>query len=66
MSEGDTFWISLGEKFFGLLVVILGALLLYYTATSTGELGGFTGLFGFLGIVVLAIGVVLLIVKPPE
>jgi len=66
MSEGDTFWISLGEKFFGFLLLILGALLLYYTATSTAQLGGFTGLFGVLGVVILVIGVILLLVRPPE
>jgi hypothetical protein len=66
MSEGDTFWISLGEKFFGLLLLILSVLLLYYTATSTVQLSVFTGLFGFLGVAVLVIGIVLLLVKPPE
>ena len=66
MSEGDTFWISLGEKFLGLLLLILGVLLLYYTATSTVQLSVFTGLFGFLGVAVLVIGIVLLLVKPPE
>jgi hypothetical protein len=53
MSEGDTFWISLGEKFFGLLLLVLSVLLLYYTATSTVQLSVFTGLFGFLGVAVI-------------
>ena len=66
MSEGDTFWISVGEIFFGLLLLIVGALLLYYTATSTGALGVFSAFFGFLSIVVLLIGVLLLIVRPQE
>jgi hypothetical protein len=66
MSEQDTFWISLGERFFGLLLIIIGAILLYFTATSTTDLGAFTAFFGFLSIVVLAVGVVLLVVKPPE
>jgi hypothetical protein len=66
MSEQDTFWISLGERFFGLLLLIIGAILLYFTVTSTTDLGAFTAFFGFLSIVVLAIGVVLLLVKPPE
>lgn len=66
MSEGDTFWVSLAEKFFGLLLTIIGALFLYFTLTSTIALGGFTGLFGFLGIVVLFIGLFLIIVKPSE
>jgi hypothetical protein len=66
MSEEDTFWISLGERFFGLLLLIIGAILLYFTATSTADLGGFSAFFGFLSIVVLALGVVLLLAKPPE
>ena len=66
MSEGDTFWISLSEKSFGLLLTIIGALLLYFTISSTAALAGFTVLFGFLSIVLLAIGLFLLLVKPPE
>jgi hypothetical protein len=66
MSEGDTFWLSLAEKFFGLLLTIIGALFLYFTLTSTAALGGFSGFFGFLSIVILIIGVFLLLVRPPE
>jgi hypothetical protein len=66
MSEGDTFWLSLAEKFFGLILTIVGALFLYFTVTSTTVLGVFTGFFGFLSIVVLIIGVFLLLVRPPE
>ncbi len=29
MSEGDTFWVSLAEKFLGLLLTIIGALFLF-------------------------------------
>lgn len=66
MSEEDTFWISLGERFFGLLLVIIGAILLYFTATSTAELVNFAAFFGFLSIVILALGIVLLIARPTE
>ncbi len=66
MSEGDTFWVSLAEKFLGLLLTIIGALFLYFTVTSATALGVFTGLFGFLSIGALIIGVFLLIVRPPE
>jgi len=64
--EGDSFWISLAEKFFGLLITIIGALLLYFTATSTDALGAFTALFALLSIALLAVGVFLLLVRPPE
>ncbi len=66
MSEGDTFWISLAEKFFGLLVAIVGGMLLYYTITSSAQLGSFPALFGFLGVIVVAIGVVLLLFRAPQ
>jgi membrane-bound ClpP family serine protease len=62
--EGETFWVSLAEKFFGLLLTIIGALFLYFTATSS--LGAFTGFFGFLGVVILIVGLFLLLVRPPE
>ena len=65
MSEGDTFWVSLSEKFLGILLTIIGALFLYFTLTST-SLGAFAGLFGFLGVVVLIAGLFLLIVRPTE
>jgi Zn-dependent protease len=63
--EGDTFWVSLSEKFVGLILIILGALMLYYTAT-TADLGTFGAFFGVLSVVMLIIGVFLLIVKPPK
>ena len=66
MSEQDTFWISLSEKFLGLLLAITGGLLLYFTATSIPALGVFSAFFGFLSIILLVIGVILLLVKPPE
>lgn len=64
--ETDTFWVSLAEKFFGLLLIIIGALMLYYTATSTDTLGAFSLLFGVLSLILLIIGVFLLLVRPPE
>jgi hypothetical protein len=66
MSDEDTFWISLGEKFFGFLLIIIGVLLLYFTATSTVVLGVFSAFFGFLSIIVLAAGAILLLVRPTE
>ena len=64
--EGDTFWVSLAEKFFGFLLIVIGALFLYFTATSTTALSVFSGFFGFLSIVLLAVGVFLLLVKTPN
>jgi predicted membrane channel-forming protein YqfA (hemolysin III family) len=66
MSEEGSLWIKIAEKFFGLLLIILGALLVYFTATSSAALGAFTALFVFLSLVFLAVGVFLIVVKPPE
>ncbi len=66
MSEEDTFWIKFGERFFGLILIIIGAVMLYFTVTSIAELSAFTALFGFLSIVILIVGILLLIAKPPE
>ncbi len=64
--EQGSFWIGLAEKFFGLILIVIGIVLVYLTATSTGTLGAFTGLFVFLSAVVIAAGIFLMIVKPPE
>ena len=68
MSEGDTFWVSLAERLFGLLLIVIGALMLYFTATSSGSdsLGGFSVLFGALSVILVIVGIFLFIVKPPE
>jgi hypothetical protein len=63
--EGDTFWVSLYERLFGLVLIIIGGVLLYYTATSA-DLGGFATFFGFLSVIMLILGIVLLILKPPQ
>ena len=63
MSEEGGFGITLAEKFFGLIIIIIGALATYYTFTSTSALGDFTGFFGFLSIFLLALGVFLVIAK---
>jgi hypothetical protein len=61
--EGGGFGITLAEKFFGLIIAIIGALATYFTFTSTSALGDFTGFFGFLSIFLLAIGIFLMIAK---
>lgn len=62
--EGDTFWVSLAEKFIGVLLLIIGGLMVYFTATS--GLGTFTVFFGVLGVVLIIIGVFLLLVRASE
>ena len=64
--EGDTFWVSLAERVFGVALIIIGAVMIYFTATSSNVLGGFTVFFGVLSAILLIVGIVLLLVKPPE
>jgi hypothetical protein len=64
--EGDTFWVSLTERIFGLLLIVIGAVMLYYTVTSTDTLGGFSVLFGALSVILVLLGIFLIIVKPPK
>ena len=62
-SEEGGFGLIIAEKFFGLILVIIGALFTYYTFTSTRALGDFIGFFGFLSIIVLIVGIILVITK---
>ena len=64
--EGSSFWITLTEKLVGLILIGLSILLLYFTATSINVLNAATGLFAFLGVLVLVGGTFLVITKPPE
>jgi len=63
MSEEGGFGLALAEKFFGLILIIVGSLATYYTFTSSNALEAFTGFFGFLSIVLLALGIFLIIAK---
>ncbi|MGZ4850617.1 MAG: hypothetical protein ACXV2C_04475 [Candidatus Bathyarchaeia archaeon] len=63
--EGDTFWVSLAEKFVGLVLIVIGAVMLYFTATSSG-LGGFSLFFGIVSVILIIIGLFLLLVRAPE
>ncbi len=62
--EGDTFWVSLAERTLGLILIIIGAVLLYFTATTA--IGGFGTFFGFISVIMLILGIFLVIVKPPK
>jgi len=64
MSEEGSAGITIAEKFFGLLLVIIGALAMYYTFESSQALLAFTGFFAFLSIILLVLGILLIIAKP--
>jgi preprotein translocase subunit SecY len=63
MSEEGGLGLTVAEKFFGLILLIIGALATYYTFTSTQTLRDYTGFFGFLSIIVLALGIILVTAK---
>jgi len=63
--EGDTFFITLAERLFGVFLIALGAILIYLTAT-TSSLGAFTIFFGILSVIVLVIGLFMLLARPAE
>ncbi len=64
--EGDTFFVNLAEKSLGLVLIVIGAIMLYFTATSTSELGAFSLFFGILSVIMVIIGLFLLLVRPSE
>ncbi|MGA2766844.1 MAG: hypothetical protein ABSF24_00800 [Candidatus Bathyarchaeia archaeon] len=63
MSEESGFGLNLAEKFFGLIILLTGIFALYYTVTSSQALVAYTGFFGFLSIILIVLGFVLLIAK---
>ncbi len=63
MSEEGGFGLNLAERFFGLLLLIIGAFAMYYTLTSVEALGAFTAFFGFLSIIPLVLGLLLITAK---
>jgi len=65
-SEEGGFGLSLTEKFFGLILIIISALAIYYTFTSADALGAFAGFFGFLSIIPLVLGLLLVTAKTEE
>jgi len=65
MSEGNSYWVVLAEKLVGILLIIISAVMLYFTATSD-SLGVYSWLFAVLGVVVLIVGIFLLLVRPRE
>ena len=64
MSGEGSFGLNTAEKFFGLLILAIGIIALYYTWTSSSTLQLFTVLFEIMSATLMGIGLVLLLVKP--
>jgi len=65
VSEEAPIGLTVAEKFFGLLVMVLGIITVYYTVTSppTGDVAPFSGIFTAAGFILIGIGVFLLFSK---
>jgi hypothetical protein len=63
MSEEGGFGLSVAERFFGLLILAIGLVSMFYTLTSAESLLAFTGFFGFLSFILIILGVVLITAK---
>lgn len=63
MSQEGGLALSVVERLLGFLILILGAISLYYTLTSLPQLGSYAGLFDFLDIVMIVLGLILLTAK---
>jgi hypothetical protein len=61
--EGGGFGITAAEKFFGLILIVMGITTTYYTFTSTSALSYYVGFFGFLSIFLIVLGVFMIIAK---
>jgi heme/copper-type cytochrome/quinol oxidase subunit 4 len=59
-------WVILAEKICGIILIIISAIMLYYTTSSADILGTFSGMFTAIGIVILIVGILLLIITPKE
>ncbi len=67
MSKQAPIGLTVAEKFFGLLTIIIGALLIYFTYTSPPEIGGQAANFSFVfmiaGLALVAFGLFLLLAR---
>jgi hypothetical protein len=63
MSEEAGFGLGFTEKMLGLVILLAGSVAAYYTYASAQALGGFEGFFGFLSIILIVLGLVLITAK---
>ena len=64
MSEDTPIGLAVAEKIFGLILIIIGAIVAYYSMNPpAGDISHFSGIFTAAGLVIVAIGIFLLIVK---
>jgi hypothetical protein len=63
LSEEAAFWVKLLERLFGVMLILVGGLIMYYVATSLQQLVIYSWLFGFLDVLLMIMGLLLLTAK---
>jgi hypothetical protein len=64
MSEDAPIGLAVAEKIFGLVLVIIGAVVAFYSSNPpTGDISQFSGMFTAAGLVIVAVGIFLIIAK---
>jgi hypothetical protein len=64
MSADMPVGLAVAEKLFGLILIIIGAIVAYSSVNPpTGDISHFTGIFILIGVVIAVVGIFLLIAK---
>jgi hypothetical protein len=64
MSEDAPIGLAVAEKIFGLIFIIIGAIVAYYSINPPeGDISNFSSIFTVIGLVIVAIGIFLVIAK---
>lgn len=63
MSEQGSYWIKLFERFFGVIIILVGGLSMYYVLTSLEAFQVFGAFFVLLNLLLILLGLVLLTAK---
>jgi len=64
MSEDVPIGLAVAEKLVGLVLIIIGAIVAYYSSNPpAGDISHFSGMFTAVGLVSVAVGIFLLIAK---
>jgi hypothetical protein len=63
LSEEGGYWIKLFERFFGVIIILVGGLSMYYVLTSLQAFRIFGAFFVFLNLLLVLLGLVLLTAK---
>ena len=61
--EGETTGFTIAEKFFALLIILIGALVTYYTVTSSGLDSRFPVIFAAGGLALIVLGIFMILAK---